>query len=57
VRQVLFRKNTTCGRRFMVWGPLKATFIHFKISLMWLFGSSAESIQHVYDSLYTDSIR
>ena len=57
IRQVLYRANETCGRRFAFWGPWRATYIHVRISLMWLFGCSPEALRKVYDKLYTDSIR
>eukprot|EP00892_Ulva_mutabilis_P001662 jgi/Ulvmu1/11497/UM077_0046.1 len=57
VRHVMYRGNETSGRRMAAWGGLKATALHFRIGLMWLFGCTPQQLQHVYDTLYTDSIR
>lgn len=39
------------------WGGLKATALHFRIGLMWLFGCTPQQLQSVYDTVYTDTIR
>jgi hypothetical protein len=57
IRQVLYRTNETCGRRFVAWGPWRSTWIHVKLSLMWFFGCTPEALKRAYDAIYTDSIR
>ena len=57
IHQVLYRRGTTCGRRFVVWGSWRSTYIHFKLSLQWYFGCSPEALKAEYDKIYRDDIR
>lgn len=55
--RVTKRRNTTSGRRIAAWGPVKATYIHFRIALSWFLGAKQEALYRLYHKLYTDLYR
>jgi len=49
--------NITSGRRIAAWGPIRATYIHFRIGLSWFLGAKQEALYRLYHRLYTDRYR
>lgn len=50
-------KNITSGRRIAAWGPIKSTYIQFRIGLSWFLGAKHDALYRLYHRLYTDRYR